>query len=129
MPTNPSHASGQRSRLLLVIAISAILFSSFAIIGWLVHPFPKVADLFFCYLTLTNCSVTLLDYIEFRWPRLLAINLVVFCTWLVLLVAAHSFVVGVSTWRRVLGGLVAVLGLILANGLVTFALILDGLRH
>lgn len=108
-----------RARVIATVSVFCILLLLFGSIGWvLLYGKSNVIDLAFCYLTLTNCTFGS-SGVKTGLNTLLLSNAIAFGVWLIYLVAAHSFVVGVFTWRKVLGGIFAVLIPLLGFTLVT----------
>lgn len=117
-----------RTRIIVTVSAFCILLFLFGGFGWLLlYGKSNVLDLAFCYLTLTNCTIGP-NGIKIGWNMLLLSNAIAFGTWLFYLIAAHSFVVGVSAWRQAIGGIFALLIPLLGFASITALIFLRNVR-
>ena len=117
-----------RARLIATVSVFCVLLLIFGSLGWMfLYDRSNVIDLGFCYLTLTNCSFGS-SGVKTGRDMLLLSNAIAFGVWLFYLVAAHSFVTGVSVWRQVLGGIFTVLIPLLGFALITASIFLRTVR-
>ncbi|OGB26632.1 MAG: hypothetical protein A3I66_03560 [Burkholderiales bacterium RIFCSPLOWO2_02_FULL_57_36] len=117
-----------RARIIATISVFCVLLLLFGSVGWmLLYGKSNVIDLAFCYTTLTNCTFGS-SIVKTGLNMLLLSNAIAFGVWLFYLIAAHSFVVGVSAWRQVLGGIFAVLIPLLGFTLVTASIFFRTVR-